>query len=262
MGASFVALACGGHLLVRRYVPVEDLIEHNEVAGFIVAVVGVIYAVLLAFVTVIVWENYSNAESRASQEVDAVTDVWRLAAYLKQSSRRAIDSDLRSYVAAVKDDEWPKMSKGESSAEAQRSIVELLGDVVNVPLETPRDGNLQHQMLERVQLASDLRRSRINENGSGVPTVLWIALYAGAATTIGFLYLFGLKKFQMQLIMTGATALMIGLGVGVILSLDFPFRGDVSISPERWVTLNDMLMAGQVSDGPASVPAQKRATSR
>ncbi len=66
----------------------------------------------------------------------------------------------------------------------------------------------------------------------------------------------------MQLIMTGATALMIGLGVGVILSLDFPFRGDVSISPERWVTLNDMLMAGQVSDGPASVPAQKRATSR
>ena len=38
------ALACGGHVLVRRSFPRTDFIEHNEVAGFIFAVVGVFFA--------------------------------------------------------------------------------------------------------------------------------------------------------------------------------------------------------------------------
>ena len=43
-GITFVALA--GALLVRRWAPVEVLERHNEVAGFIYAVDGVMYAVV------------------------------------------------------------------------------------------------------------------------------------------------------------------------------------------------------------------------
>jgi hypothetical protein len=34
---------------------------HNDVAGFIYAVVGVIYAVLLALMVIAVWEDYEKA---------------------------------------------------------------------------------------------------------------------------------------------------------------------------------------------------------
>jgi hypothetical protein len=34
--------------------------EHNDVGGFIFAAVGVLYAVLLAFVVVVVWENLNS----------------------------------------------------------------------------------------------------------------------------------------------------------------------------------------------------------
>jgi hypothetical protein len=44
---SFVALAVGGLVLVQRLVPIERRQEHNDVAGFIYAVLGVAYAVLL-----------------------------------------------------------------------------------------------------------------------------------------------------------------------------------------------------------------------
>jgi hypothetical protein len=44
---SLVALAC-----FHRFVPVEVRRAHNDVAGFILAIVGVIYAVLLAFIAV------------------------------------------------------------------------------------------------------------------------------------------------------------------------------------------------------------------
>ena len=47
------ALATAGGLIVRRWVAVEVLERHNEVAGFIYAVIGVVYAVLLGFTAIL-----------------------------------------------------------------------------------------------------------------------------------------------------------------------------------------------------------------
>ena len=46
---AITAVAATGALFVRRWIPVEILERHNDVAGFIYAVIGVVYAVLLGF---------------------------------------------------------------------------------------------------------------------------------------------------------------------------------------------------------------------
>src|SRR5919204_6596260 len=55
-------LAMAGPVIVRRYVKVDQLRTNNEVAGFKFATVGVLYAVLLAFAVVVVWEKFNQAE--------------------------------------------------------------------------------------------------------------------------------------------------------------------------------------------------------
>lgn len=237
----FVALAVGGHVLVRRSFPQVDFIEHNEVAGFIVAVVGVLYAVLLAFMTVVVWEHFSQAEERAAEEVNAATDIWRFAAHIDAPDRVRIVTHLRGYADAVAYDEWPKMRHGESSAIAQRFIVHVLADAADLHVATMRDANLQNRLLDRVQVMADLRRHRISDNRSGVPAVLWAALVLGACVVFGFIYLFGLPNFRVQLMMTAAAAMLIGISFSVVIALDYPFRGDVSVSPERWVQLHELI---------------------
>ena len=47
-------LAAGGLILVQLLVPKEVSMQHNDVAGFIYAVLGVVYAVLLGLVVVAV----------------------------------------------------------------------------------------------------------------------------------------------------------------------------------------------------------------
>jgi uncharacterized membrane protein (UPF0182 family) len=49
--------------LIHKWVRVERLAQNNEIAGFKFATVGVIYAVLLAFAVIVVWEKFSAAES-------------------------------------------------------------------------------------------------------------------------------------------------------------------------------------------------------
>ena len=63
-----VALACGGQVVVQRRFRTDQFATHNEVAGFIVSVAGTLFAVVLGFVTVVVWEQYRGTQERVSVE--------------------------------------------------------------------------------------------------------------------------------------------------------------------------------------------------
>jgi len=65
-----VLLSIAGTVLVRRLISVEVLERHNEVAGFIYAVIGVVYAVLLGFAAITVWERYDRAQASVEQEAN------------------------------------------------------------------------------------------------------------------------------------------------------------------------------------------------
>jgi hypothetical protein len=60
-------LALAGFELVQRLVPAASRRQHNDVAGFIYAALGVIYAVLLALVVIAVWEQYGAARETVEQ---------------------------------------------------------------------------------------------------------------------------------------------------------------------------------------------------
>jgi hypothetical protein len=61
VGGSMLA-AAGVTLLIRRKVRKPSGESHNEVAGFIFATVGVLYAVLLALIVLAIWEAYGTAD--------------------------------------------------------------------------------------------------------------------------------------------------------------------------------------------------------
>ena len=58
------AVVVAGQAALRRAWPALLEGDHNEVTGFIIAVVGVIYAVLLGFVVIVSWENSTRPRSR------------------------------------------------------------------------------------------------------------------------------------------------------------------------------------------------------
>jgi hypothetical protein len=65
-------------LLCRRRWGTDRLALNNEVAGFKFAVVGVFYAVLLAFVVVAVWEDYRDTETAVRNEAKALADLHQV----------------------------------------------------------------------------------------------------------------------------------------------------------------------------------------
>jgi hypothetical protein len=227
-----MAFAVGGLILVQRYVPTSVRRQHNDVAGFIYAVLGVVYAVLLGLMVVAVWEDWEAATDRADQEASELAEVFWVADRMPESEGHRIQELVRSYARVVVQEEWPRMREGNSSPKAWELLDEIRAEVQNFQPSTPAQQVLYEQGLERVHELADARRERLLDADQGLPAILWVVLIIGGIVVVGFTYLFGLDSTVVHLLMVAALALIIALVLFTVAELDFPFSGGIRIGPE------------------------------
>lgn len=227
-----IALALLGMLLVRRSVAIEALESHQDVAGFIIAVVGVIYAVLLALVVVAVWEQFESAREVSEHEANAVDGLYHLAAGLPAKDQRPVQDKVKAYAQIVVNEEWPLMRRGHSSERAAGALDELWPILTASEPQSSRESAIYQEALHRMDDLASARQERLLDSRTTLPPILWLVLAGGAVSTIGFTYFFGVRRLAAQALMTVALAATISLGVFLILAMDLPFTGDVSVSPQ------------------------------
>ena len=109
MLAIAVGAAVGGVLLVRRVVDIKKFKEHHDIAGPIFSTIGVIYAVMLAFVLVIVSQDFDSAQNNTVQEANYFADIYRDSVGLSEPFRSQFLEANTNYLDAVIKYEWPKM---------------------------------------------------------------------------------------------------------------------------------------------------------
>ncbi|MBV8116613.1 MAG: DUF4239 domain-containing protein [Candidatus Eremiobacteraeota bacterium] len=228
----FVAATLVVGYIIERIAPREIRIEHNDLAGFILAVIGVIYAVLLAFVTIGVWERFQQAEARTYDEAGMLAVIYRDADSFPQ--RREIRDQVRAYTEAVVSDEWPRMRRGEDSVDADRSLERVDRLVRNLRVTSQSQQDVHDQMLAALNTAQIDRNSRLSEDSTGINGIMWVVLVAGAVITVAFTYLFGFRRNVMQLLMTGALGLLIGLVLFLAVALNYPYRGSITVPPHAF----------------------------
>lgn len=226
----FIAFCMCLGVAIRRVAPRETRRQHNDLAGFILAVVGVIYAVLLAFVAVGVWERFDHAEVIAAQEASSLEIVYRDAGDFAQGHR--LRGELTRYARIVVEREWPAMVHGEESPEAAREIGVIDNTLRALTVATPSESNVQARMLLAFDDALADRDARLSTGATGINPLMWLVLVLGAVVTVGFTFLFGFEELKLELAMTGALAFLIGLVLYLALALDFPFRGSISVQPD------------------------------
>ncbi len=230
----FVGLAVVGSLLAHRYLPRTVLAEHNDIAGFMFAVVGVVYAVLLAFLAIAVWERYDAADVRVQDEAGQLTVVYRRTDAFPTSTRM-LRAELKRYVDLVIQDEWPKMKTGAQSEEANALIERIAYQVRHLKVTTPAQQDLLTSLIDGLQATMIDREDRLLLGNTGLNGFLWMILFFGAAGTLAFSYLFAFRSLGARVAMTGLLAFSLALVLYMIAVVDYPFRGDVRIGPAPFI---------------------------
>ena len=174
-----VLIAVTGLAVVQRFVPSQMRQEHNEVAGFIYSVLGVVYAVLLALMVIAVWESYVAAEDTVEREASELDDVFRIAHQVPQPEGRQLQELARSYARVVVDEEWALMEQGRTSPRAWDLLDEMSLSMSNVEVRTKEDQVVYAEGLNRIDELADARNARLVEADESIPTILWGVLVAG-----------------------------------------------------------------------------------
>ena len=177
-----VGLALGGFVIVRRRLEHRKLVSLQDVAGFLIAVVGVLYAVVLAFVVVIQWAQYNDASNTATSEGNALGSLYRDAVALGPQGRplRLAVSNYTYQVAYV---EWPYVAKHFDGAPGIDSALNALWNAVTQLKPTSAaQGEFLRRAVDDITLANVNRRKRIEASGSTLPTPLWIVVLRAASS--------------------------------------------------------------------------------
>jgi hypothetical protein len=229
------ALAMTAQVLIRRWVGIETLVKNNEIAGFKFATVGVIYAVLLAFSVIVVWEKFNDAQTSVAEEAGATAALFRYAEG-KEPEALALRAALVNYLKTTIDEEWPAMGL-ESEAHGVTAALNKLYSALALNQSGARDTADMSEVFRQIDQVTAARRIRLHLATGLVPDVIWIALFSGALLTVGFTLFFGSENLLAQVSMTGVLSLLVTLGLVVIISLDHPFTGPVYIHADALATV-------------------------
>jgi hypothetical protein len=232
-------LSLAGFELVHRLVPAVSRQRHNDVAGFIYAALGVIYAVLLALVVITVWEEYQAASETVEQEANATAEIFLLGYELPEPEGAHVQHLAKSYAEEVVHKEWPLMAQGnlptlEQEAGTQTGwnlIDDLRATLHGFEPQTRAQEQLYAEGLDQVGRLGDARRSRLIASEEGVPGILWSVLIFGGIAAVGFTYLFGLENTWAHRMMVVTLAAVIGLVLFTIGALGHPFADGARIGP-------------------------------
>ncbi len=225
-------LAMAGPPIVRRFVPLKRLTTNNEVAGFKFATVGVLYAVLLAFVVIVVWEKFSDAESDVSREAGAAATIYRLVEGIEGEPGPSLRSAMTGYLEAAINDDWASMENGKASPVATHALDRLYSIALTYQPADSRGAAILSELLRQLSVVTEARRARLVKAAGIVPNIIWFVLYGGAVLTVGFTFFFGAANLRAQAGMTGALALLIFSALLVVVSIDHPFAGAVRVAPD------------------------------
>jgi hypothetical protein len=231
-----IVLAAGGcaallTLLVRRKVHVDALRRHHEIGGAVFAQMGVVFAVLLAFVFNQVWGEYNSADEAIARECGNLRVAALLAENLPSASAATVKNLIVNYVTSVIKDEWPSMEGRQDSTVTEGHLRELAFGVTHLPTADPQEAVMRNELTLLLRSAQQFRETRLYQMAAGLPVTLWFMLLGYSVTLMAFLFFFGMENVAMQMTFTGVFAGSLAMVMVILSMLNYPFEGAMALQP-------------------------------
>lgn len=229
---SYIAVSILIGVYVRKKVQVAELKANHEIAGFTFNVIGVIYAVLLGFVVINVWNDFSRAQELCEDEAMQIVKVYRDASMLSEAARDAVQGVLRRYADVIVKEEWKDLAGGKESRSAAALLRETWDALHAARVTTEKEKLFYVSALSHFSDAESQRGKRILSARRYLHPSLYLALFVGGVVSTAFVFFFAHERMVAQIMIIGSLSFIISLFIFLVISIDNPFSGDFSIKPD------------------------------
>jgi hypothetical protein len=250
--ATFLGVAITGLLLSRTWIYQKFRLSNdtNEAVNGIVAGAGVLYGLLVGLVAVAAWESYAEVDNLASKEAAAVAALYMDISTLQEPEKTKLQQDMKNYLIYVIDVAWPAHHAGKGPTGNTRILSGFLGTLSDYHAKSDEQRIFLSEVFTAYNKLIEARRMRLASVDTGVPYVFWVVIIVGGILSIFLTYFFHLSSLNTHAALTGTFSIFVGLMVFLIASVDNPFRGDVGVKSDAYVsTLNSLNNMDIIKEG-------------
>lgn len=223
-----------GLLLARKFVHLDQLKATHEVGGYLLSVVGTMYAVLLGLVVVDAMSKFQQGIAITESEANSVADIYLLAERMPKERGEKVQKVCYDYVDRVINEEWKLMDKRCLCPQARKLAISVVRTVRDWEPVSESEKAIYSQALSESCQLWDNRRSRTNLSQHTIPPLEWVVLMIGGFITVVFTYFFGLENLRAQIMMTSMVSLIISLNMFLVMMFGYPFSGELKVSPDAF----------------------------
>jgi hypothetical protein len=239
-----VVLPLIGLYIFHRLVDWNAREEDTSMIGLSYALCGGIYAVVLAFVAVGTYETMDRSTIIASEEANSLGGLAFDSAGLPKELGARVRADIDKYIDTVTKKEWPSQQayqmQEHNYEEGWVQVRQISGDLANFEPATQGQATVKAEMVHVINDLFSARRARLLAANAHLPDAVWQMLVFGLGLVAVYVFLFGPHSYKMHMAVTGLTMLSIGLVFTLIIALDYPFRGELSVDDEAYLGVKEV----------------------
>lgn len=236
--AGFVAFYWVGLICVRPFLRafVRNMPGGNDIVGYVLSCFCVFYGLLLGLIAVTAYQNVADAGENVTREAAALSALYEDVSRYPEPHGQNLRWLLRDYTRYVIKYAWPLQQKGIMPQEGNIRAEAFHDRLLDFEPQTPAEQILHAEALRQLNHFLECRRMRLFSVGSALPGSMWYVMFLGAALNIALCWMFNMR-FMAHLLLGGILSAYLGTMMYLIIDMNQPFRGDVSITAEPFEIL-------------------------
>ena len=242
--AVFVGFSWLGLVLIRPWVRrhAADQPDWNQLIRAISAIFAVFYGVTLALIAISAYQSFAATNQVVGREAAALGTLYRDVSSYPDPIRGELQAMLRDYTRYVIKEAWPAQKRGVIPEEGTARVTAFQERLLSFKPQTRAEVVLHAETIGQFGVFVDYRRQRLHSVSTGLPTVLWFVVGVGAVLNAVLTWLFDVKRLSVHLLLAGIMSLFVAQMVFMIVAMDNPFRGEVSVGSDAFQLVQRSLM--------------------
>ena len=233
---SIGAIGAGlGTYLFRKYANLKILRSHNEVTGFLFLALASFYAFLLSFIVFMVWGQLNETRGNVSKEGSSAMGLYRdIKFYPDTVESKQLMIVYLDFIYNVIDEEFPNMEQLKPSRKTPESFDHVFYKIEHLNPKNPFQIQLVAEMFNHLNQLATYRGLRESSLEKEIPSPLWWPMLLGAIITIFCSMLLDIEHTRLHVSLNALLGIFIGMIFFIILLLDHPYSGSLSIKPQSY----------------------------
>jgi hypothetical protein len=227
----FIAIISVLHLLHSRFPSRLTAQQQNTALGPFSFVIT-LYAVLLGFIVVSLWQTFRQADQAAAKEAETIIAIYRLTEYLPEA--QPVRQILPQYISSITQEEWPAMAIGKASPATEVLYHQVWRELRSLNPGTPKEMSIYGKLLNEIGNLSHYRSDRLLLVDGSIPSLMWWTLLIGGFMVLVGLYYLGLGSPRYQLMVNITVIGMLMITLYLAIELNKPFQGYLKVTPRAF----------------------------